>query len=73
MPRKAKKGSARYYFTQKTEDAIIRYNNEERPFMRNRTFMGLLSLQSRFQISLGMIPHALRSPRGLGKRNLPIN
>ena len=42
------------------------------PFMRNRTFMGLLSLQSRFQISLGMIPHALRSPRGLGKRNLPI-
>ena len=43
------------------------------PFMRNRTFMGLLSLQSRFQISLGMIPHALRSPRGIGKRNLPIN
>ena len=38
MPRKAKKGSARYYFTQKTEDAIIRYNNEERPFMRNRIY-----------------------------------
>ena len=38
MPRKAKKGSARYYFTQKTEDAIIRYNNEERPVMRNRIY-----------------------------------
>ena len=38
MPRKAKKGSARYYFTQKTEDAIIRYNNEERPGMRNRIY-----------------------------------
>ena len=38
MPRKAKKGSARYYFTQKTEDAIIRYNNEERPTMRNRIY-----------------------------------
>ena len=38
MPRKAKKGSARYYFTQKTEDAIIRYNNEERPAMRNRIY-----------------------------------
>ena len=38
MPRKAKKGSTRYYFTQKTEDAIIRYNNEERPSMRNRIY-----------------------------------
>ena len=38
MPRKAKKGSARYYFTQKTEDAIIRYNNEERPAIRNRIY-----------------------------------
>ena len=38
MQRKAKKGSARYYFTQKTEDAIIRYNNEERPAMRNRIY-----------------------------------
>ena len=38
MPRKAKKGSARYYFTQKTEDAIIRYNNEERPVIRNRIY-----------------------------------
>jgi hypothetical protein len=28
MARKAKKGSSRYYFTQKTEDAIIRYNHE---------------------------------------------
>ena len=36
MPRKAKKGSSRYYFTQKTEDAIIRYNNEERAPMRNK-------------------------------------
>ena len=38
MPRKAKKGSARYYFTQKTEDAIIRYNNEERASMRNKIY-----------------------------------
>ena len=38
MPRKAKKGSARYYFTQKTEDAIIRYNNEERAPMRNNIY-----------------------------------
>ena len=38
MPRKAKKGSARYYFTQKTENAIIRYNNEERPTMRNKIY-----------------------------------
>ena len=26
----SKKGSPRYYFTQKTEDPIIRYNKEER-------------------------------------------
>ena len=38
MPRKAKKGSARYYFTQKTENAIIRYNNEERATMRNKIY-----------------------------------
>ena len=38
MPRKAKKGSARYYFTQKTENAIIRYNNEERVTMRNKIY-----------------------------------
>ncbi len=38
MPRKAKKGSARYYFTQKTENAIIRYNNEKRATMRNRIY-----------------------------------
>ena len=38
MPRKAKKGSARYYFTQKTEDAIIRYNNEKGPAMRNKIY-----------------------------------
>ena len=38
MPRKAKKGSARYYFTQKTEDAIIRYNNEKSPAMRNKIY-----------------------------------
>ena len=38
MPRKAKKGSARYYFTQKTEDAIIRYNNEKRAPMRNKIY-----------------------------------
>ena len=38
MGRKAKKGSSRYYFTQKTEDAIIRYNNESRPHMRNKIY-----------------------------------
>ena len=27
MPRKAKPGSSRYYFTDETEDAIVRYNN----------------------------------------------
>ena len=27
-----------YYFTEVTEQAIIRYNNEERPFMRNRIY-----------------------------------
>ena len=38
MPRKAKKGSPRYYFTQVTEDAIIRYNKEERDYMKQRIY-----------------------------------
>ena len=38
MPRKAKKGSPRYYFNQGTEDAIIRHNKEERPHMRERIY-----------------------------------
>ena len=38
MPRKAKKGSPRYYFTQDTENAIIRHNKETRPFMRERIY-----------------------------------
>ena len=38
MPRKAKKGSPRYYFTQKTEDAITRYNKEERAYMKQRIY-----------------------------------
>ena len=38
MPRKAKKGSPRYYFHQGTEDAIIRHNKEERPHMRERIY-----------------------------------
>ena len=38
MARKAKKGSPRYYFTQKTEDAIIRYNKEERAYMKQRIY-----------------------------------
>ena len=38
MPRKAKKGSPRYYFHQGTEDAIIRHNKETRPFMRERIY-----------------------------------
>ena len=35
MPRKAKKGSPRYYFNQDTENAIIRLNNETRPHMKD--------------------------------------
>tara|TARA_R100000900_G_scaffold105742_1_gene82054 strand:+ start:288 stop:1007 length:720 start_codon:yes stop_codon:yes gene_type:complete len=38
MPRKAKKSSPRYYFTQGTEDAIIRYNKEERAYMKERIY-----------------------------------
>ncbi len=38
MPRKAKKGSPRYYFHQGTEDAIIRHNKETRPYMRERIY-----------------------------------
>ena len=38
MPRKAKKGSTRYYFTDSTEKAIIRHNNETRPHMRERIY-----------------------------------
>jgi len=38
MPRKAAKGSPRYYFHQGTEDAIIRHNKETRPYMRQRIY-----------------------------------
>ncbi len=38
MPRKAKKGSPRYYFTQTTENAIISHNKETRPHMRERIY-----------------------------------
>jgi hypothetical protein len=38
MPRKAKKGSPRYYFHQGTEDAIIRHNKETRPHIRERIY-----------------------------------
>ena len=38
MPRKAKKGSPRYYFHQGTEDAIIRHNKETPPHMRERIY-----------------------------------
>ena len=38
MPRKAKKCSPRYYFPQVTEDAIIRYNKEERAYMKQRIY-----------------------------------
>ena len=38
MPRKAKKGSTRYYFTDKTQDAIVRHNAEVRPYMRERIY-----------------------------------
>ena len=38
MPRKAKKGSPRYYFTDSTEKAIIRHNNETRAHIRERIY-----------------------------------
>ena len=38
MPRKAKKGSTRYYFTDSTEQAVIRHNKETRPHMRQRIY-----------------------------------
>ena len=38
MPRKAKKGSPRYYFHQGTEDAIIRLNKETRPYIKERIY-----------------------------------
>ena len=38
MPRKAKKKNKRMYFTQTTENAIIRYNNEDRPWIRDRLY-----------------------------------
>ena len=38
MPRKAKKGSPRYYFNQDTENAIIRLNNQTRPHMKERIY-----------------------------------
>ena len=38
MPRKAKKGSPRYYFNMDTQAAIIRHNKETRPVMRERIY-----------------------------------
>ena len=38
MPRKAKKGSTRYYFTDSTEQAVIRHNKEKRAHMRERIY-----------------------------------
>ena len=38
MPRKAKKGSPRYYFHQGTEDAILRHNKETRPVIRESIY-----------------------------------
>jgi hypothetical protein len=38
MPRKAKKGSTRYYFTDVTEQAVIRHNKETRPHIRERIY-----------------------------------
>ena len=38
MGRKLKKGSSRYYFTQITENAIIRYNKSEDPRLRNKIY-----------------------------------
>ena len=38
MPRKAKKGSPRYYFHQGTEEAIIRHNQQASPVIRERIY-----------------------------------
>ena len=38
MPRKAKPGSSRYYFTDDTEDAIVRYNNSNDPEERSKIY-----------------------------------
>ena len=38
MPRKAKKGSPRYYFTMDTQAAILRHNKETRPIIRERIY-----------------------------------
>ena len=38
MPRKAKKGSPRYYFHQGTEDAVLRHNKETRSVIRERIY-----------------------------------
>ena len=38
MPRKAKKGSPRYYLNQDTENAIIRLNKETRSHMKERIY-----------------------------------
>jgi len=38
MPRVAKKGSPRYYFTMDTQAAILRHNNETRPVIRERIY-----------------------------------
>ena len=38
MPRKAKKGSPRYYFNQDTENAIIRLNKETRAHTKERIY-----------------------------------
>ena len=39
MPRPRKKGSSRYYFTQETEDAIVKYNQSEDPKERNEIYV----------------------------------
>ena len=38
MGRKLKKGSSRYYFTQITENAIIRYNKSDDTRLRNKIY-----------------------------------
>ncbi len=38
MGRKAKKGSSRYYFTERTEAAIIRYNNTDDSRLKNKIY-----------------------------------
>ena len=39
MPRKAKPGSSRYYFTDDTEKAIVRFNNSDNQELKDKIYL----------------------------------